>query len=211
MKNTAIAGLALVLSGLFGTSRLSAETFRDSVSRALDYQLTRYPASQYRDVYKNFMQDFFGPGHILTDTVAAGRYLRRELSDSESFDGPLYEPTGFKGNFYRVNLSVIKDGLVPYDIFFRAFTESIQGIIPPTDETWMNMCRQIDDIIKEKDLKFPDEKKDREELSQQFKEGNFIVHHSQRYNDAVNFHYRIISKDNFKRIILPYLENKSNR
>lgn len=70
-------------------------------------------------------------------------------------------------------------------------------------------CTILNDA--EKDLNFPDEKRNRDELSKQFHESNFIVHHSQRYNDAVNFHYRIISKDNFERIILPYIENKSNR
>lgn len=59
----------------------------DSISEALDYQLANYPASQYRDVYKNFMQDFFGPGHILADTAASGKYLRHELAE----DGPLSE------------------------------------------------------------------------------------------------------------------------
>ncbi|MDE6637096.1 MAG: hypothetical protein K2K32_02525, partial [Muribaculaceae bacterium] len=87
-------------------------TVTDSIAEALDYQMSHYPSSQYRDVYKNFMQDFFGPGHILADTAASGRYLRQELSEEGPFDGPLYEKTGFRGNFYRVNLSLIKDGIV---------------------------------------------------------------------------------------------------
>lgn len=178
----------------------------DSISDALDYQIANYPFSQYRDVYKNFMQDFFGPGHILADTEASDRYLRYELTETSSFDGPLYERTGYKGNFYRVNLSLIKDGIIPYDLYFKAFVESVQGIVPPDGDEWMKTWALIDKVIKEKKLHFPNEETDRADLAQQFAEGDYIVHHSQLYNDSVNFHYRIFSRDNFENIILPLIE-----
>lgn len=181
-------------------------TLHDSISAALDYQMSHYPVSQYRDVYKSFMQDYFGPGHILADTAASGRYLRNELSVDESFSGPVYEPTGYRGNFYRVNLSVIRDGLVPYDIFFKTFVESIRGIVPPEGDEWMKTWAIIDEVIKEKNLHFENEESDRAELSRQFSEGNYVVHHSARYNDSVHFHYRIISRDNFEKVIRPLIE-----
>ena len=181
-------------------------TVADSIADALDYQLSHYPSSQYRDVYKNFMQDFFGPGHILADTAASGRYLRHELAEEGPFEGPMYEKTGYKGNFYRVNLSLIKDGIVPYETFFPAFVESVQGITPPSGEEWMKTWNQIDSVIKAKELHFPDEETDRRELWDQFAEGNYIVHHSRRFNDSVHFHYRIISRANFETIILPLIE-----
>ncbi|MDE6018613.1 MAG: hypothetical protein K2G85_07350 [Muribaculaceae bacterium] len=181
-------------------------TVADSISEALDYQMSHYPSSQYRDVYKNFMQDFFGPGHILADTAASGRYLRQELAEEGPFEGPIYEKTGYKGNFYRVNLSLIKDGIVPYNTFFPAFVESVQGITPPSGEEWMKTWNLIDSVIKAKKLHFPDEATDRNELQKQFAEGNYIAHHSRRFNDSVHFHYRIISRDNFETIILPLIE-----
>ena len=181
-------------------------TMADSIASALEYQLTNYPTSQYRDVYKNFMQDFFGPGHILADTAASARYLRAELAEEGPFDGPLYEPTGYKGNFYRVNLSVIRDSLVPYDVFFDAFVESVQGITPPDGETWMSTWETIDSVIAASNLTFADEAIDRRELSEQFAQGNYIAHHSRRFNETVNFHYRIFSRENFQKIILPALE-----
>ena len=184
----------------------SSLSLQDSIASALEYQIFHYPASQYRDIYKNFMQDFFGPGHILADTTAAGRYLRSELAEEGPFDGPLYEPTGYKGNFYRVNLSVFRDGIVPYDTFFRSFVESVQGIVPPDGNDWMQTWRTIDGVIKDKDLHFVDEDKDHSELEKQFAEGNYIAHHSQRYNDSVHFHYRIISRENFNNAILPLLQ-----
>lgn len=180
-------------------------TTADSIDLALEYQMEHYPVSQYIDVYKNFMQDFFGPGHHLKDTAASDRYLRYELSQESDFEGPIYEPTGYQGNFYRVNLSVIREGLVPYETFFNSFVESVQGIVPPTDEDWKRKWGVIDSIIIAKDIHFYNETDDRETLKRQFEEGDFIVHHSQRYNDSVRFHYRIISRANFLRDILPLL------
>ncbi len=187
------------------TSSDNQVTVEDSIAAALEYQVSNYPASQYRDVYKNFMQDFFGPGHILADTAASGRYLRHELSETSRFDGPLYEKTGFKGNFYRVNLSLIKDSVIPYDLYFKTFVESVQGIVPPSGDDWMKTWALIDKVITQKGLHFPDEGKDREEMAKQFAEGDYVVHHSSRYNDSVNFHYRIISRENFETIILPLI------
>ena len=186
----------------------SSETsLSDSIRTAIEYQRNNYPASQYRDVYKNFMQDFFGPGHILTDTIAAANYLKRELAETEVFDGPLYEPTGFRGNFYRVNLGLIKDGIVPYDVFFKAFVNSVENVTPPEASFWLKLWAKIDQEIRSMNWSFQNEQIDRNDLNKQFMNGNFIVHHSKAYNDAVNFHYRIISRSNFEHYICPYLNS----
>lgn len=197
----------LVGSLCFSVQAYGESTQSDSIRTALEYQRSNYPVSQYRDVYKNFMQDFFGPGHILADTVAAANYLKRELAETELYDGPLYEPTGFRGNFYRVNLSLIKNGIVPYDVYFNAFVNSVQNITPPDPSFWMDMWQKIDDEIHHMNWTFQNEDIDRSNLNKQFKNGNFIAHHSKAYNDAVNFHYRIISRSNFDRYIRPYLDD----
>lgn len=205
-----IAGMAMEskernpMSSIYtGHLNLSVE---DSINKALDYQIKNYPVSQYRDVYKNFMQDFYGPGHLLTDTAASGRYLCKELEEGAPFDGPLYEPTGYKGNFMRVNLGLIADGTIPYDLFFRTFVESIQGIQPPEDSEWMRTWEKIDSVLTVRNLSFQNEEEDRKALSAQFAEGDYVVHHSQRYNDSVRFHYRIISTPLFHSRILPLIK-----
>ncbi|MDE6298727.1 MAG: hypothetical protein K2M10_03660 [Muribaculaceae bacterium] len=187
----------------------NVKTRADSIEEAIDYQLKNYPCSQYRDVYKNFMQDFFGPGHILSDTAASGRYLRSELSEEVPFEGPIYEKTGFRGNFYRVNLSLIKEGIIPYDLFFDAFVESVRGITPPSGKEWMKMWGEIDSMIQVKKINFPAENEDRTALKEQFKRGDYVVHHSKRYNDSVHFHYRIISKEKFENTILPLIQQRN--
>lgn len=209
-----VAACCIALAGCHNNqSAVTAEennpTTADSIAAALDYQLERYPVSQYRDIYKNFMQDFFGPGHILADTAASAKYLRSELAEGGPFLGPLYEKTGYQGNFYRVNLSLIKDGVIPYDVFFETFVESVQGIIPPSGDEWMRTWNRIDSVIAKRGIKFHGEKQDRQDMARQFAEGNYVVHHSQRYNDSVHFHYRIISRDNFQNVILPYINNQS--
>ncbi|MBD5346516.1 MAG: hypothetical protein HDR92_09010 [Bacteroides sp.] len=178
----------------------------DSISAALDYQMANYPCSQYRDVYKNFMQDFFGPGHILADTAAAAKYLRHELGLEEAFKGPLYEKTGYKGNFYRVNLSLIREGVIPYELFFKHFVESVQGIEPPSGNEWMETWALVDKVIKNKGLSFSGESDDRRELMRQFADGDYVVHHSKRYNDSVHFHYRIIAREPFENELLPLIK-----
>ena len=193
----------IVLNTVKGQSII---TQADSIRLALQYQVETYPASQYRDVYKNFMQDFYGPGHLLNDTTASGKYLREELASTEIFDGPDYEPTGFKGNFYRVNLRLIKNGIIPYDDFFKIFVESVQGIVAPTPQEWMKTWKEIDSQIAALGLTFNNEAQDRRDLEKQFSEGNFIAHHSKAYNESVNFHYRIVSRDNFCKYILPLLK-----
>ena len=198
--------LALLIPG-----SLWAQTTRtDSIRTALLYQKEHYPASQYRDVYKNFMQDFFGPGHIINDKRAACDNLLKEMNTVEYYDGVDFEPTGFQGNFYRVNLRLIKDGVVPYQTFLDTFVESVKGINPPENQFWINTWNEIDNIIKEIGWTFENEEQDRKSLKEGFDKGNFVVHHSLAYNESVNFHYRIISKENFEKVILPLITTSNH-
>lgn len=178
----------------------------DSIKNALIYQKGNYPASEYRDVYKNFMQDFYGPGHMITNKEGAGKSLLKEMEVVESYDGPDYEPTGFQGNFYRVNLRLIENGKIPYTTFLNAFVESVQKIVPPDKETWINIWEEIDREIENIDWDLVNREQDRKELMEQISEGNFVVHHSDAYNESVNFHYRIISKEKFESEILPLIQ-----
>lgn len=205
---TLISAAVLSLNVAVKTHAQGTPTESDSIRYAIEYQREHYPASQYRDIYKNFMQDFFGPGHILSDTEAARRYLDSELNTTTVFDGPLFEPTGYRGNFYRVNLGLIADGTIPYDVFFEAFVRSVQGITPPEPEYWMNIWNTIDKEITAMGLTFSNEESDRAELARQFETGNYIVHHSKAYNNSVNFHYRIIARDIFLKTILPYIRTE---
>lgn len=125
-----------------------AQTPADSIRLAYERLMTKYPLSEQRDVYKNFFQDYFGPGHIVTDTASAANYLRHELEHVDEFGCPLYEPTGYKGNFVRVSLQVIMDGLVLFDTYLDAFVRSVNGIHAPTIDEWKTEWTKINDVIK---------------------------------------------------------------
>lgn len=207
MKKISLIFLFILVLFTYESKAQTNITRNDSIRKALIYQKTNYPASQYRDVYKNFMQDFYGPGHMIPYKEAACNNLQKEMAVTEFYDGPDYEPTGFQGNFYRVNLRLISDGTIPYITFLDAFVESVQQILPPEPSTWLATWNEIDDEIKNLGWTFDNEEKDRKDLMQQFSEGNFVVHHSDAYNESVNFHYRIISKEKFQDKILPLISN----
>lgn len=217
MRNLFIAATLLVgaasfmdLSKMQGreseTEALHEETFK--IRESLRTMLGKYPKSQYADVYKNYFQDNFGPGHILADTAAAARYIMEELNSATAFDGPAYEPTGFHGNFYRVNLSLLKDGIIDFPTYFSAFTRSVAGITPPSNDEWHREWQMIDSVIKSEGLHFPDEDNDRHMVEERLASGNFAVHHSERFNNAYQLHYRIISRDIFLNEILPLLDKR---
>lgn len=182
-----------------------------SVSAALRYQRENYPAAQLTDVYKNFFQDYFGPGHILSDLSKSKAYLDFELADTTAFEGPLYEPTGAEGNFYRVNLSVIHDGKVPYDTYFDAFVRSVNGIQPPEPQQWIDTWSFIDGIIRSNGYTYNDEKSDRELINEKLSSQDFVIHHSQAYDDTYHFRYRIIARDIFINEILPLIRTCGNK
>ena len=195
--------LAVATMALFACSRVNPthEKIRQSVER----QLELYPESTLRDLYKNFFQDRFGPGHIIADNSAADRYLRYELNTPEGFEGLDYEPTGYEGRFYRVNLGVIADGRVPYDKYFDAFVRSVNGITPISIEEWSKEWHEIDSVIMTMGLNLENIDHDRAEIKALIEGGDYVMHHSQRFNDHYQPHYRIIERTIFENEILPLL------
>ena len=187
----------------------SCEDMRNKqIREAVDNQLSVYPHSTLRDLYKNFFQDRFGPGHLIPDTAAAGNYLRYELASFDSVTGPYYEPTGWEGCFYRVNLSVIKENLVPYDVYFDAFVRSVNQIVPVSVEQWKEEWLAIDAVIQAMNLSLPDCEKDRLAITEMLERGEYVMHHSLQFEQHYDPHYRIIEKVIFEKEIKPYLDLK---
>ena len=195
----AVAAIVLLIS--CNRANPTHTKIRQSVER----QLELYPESTLRDLYKNFFQDRFGPGHIIADNTAADRYLRYELNAAESFEGLDYEPTGYEGRFYRVNLGVIADGRVPYEKYFDAFVRSVNNIKPISIEQWRTEWHEIDSVIMSMGLQLENYSVDRAEIKALIEGGDYVMHHSQRFNDHYQPHYRIIERTIFENEILPLL------
>lgn len=175
---------------------------------SVDHHLVNYPKSTLKDLYKNYFQDKFGPGHIIADTAAAGAYLRKEISEmSPSRVKPheIAEPTGWEGNYYRVDLSVITENRVPYKTFFDAFVKSVNSVEPPSLEAWKEEWKFIETVISAMNLSLPGYKADKETIERQLANNEYVGHHSTLFEESYSPHYRIISKEVFEKEIQPLL------
>ena len=181
---------------------LSVDKIKESVER----QLNDFPKSTLQDLYKSFFQDRFGPGHLVSDTSMAGKYLRHELNNSIVFHEKYYEPTGYESNYYRVNLSVIKENKISYQDFFDAFLRSVENVNLNDIEEWKTEWAEIESVIISMDLNLENFEEDLEMIHSVLEEGNYAIHHSDIYNSEYNPHYRIIEKSIFEKEILPLLE-----
>ena len=179
----------------------------DKIKEAVERQLRDYPKSTLQDLYKSFFQDRFGPGHLVNDTSSAGNYLRYELNNSESFHERYYEPTGYENNYYRVNLSVLKENKISYQKYFDAFLRSVEKIDLDAISEWKDEWSEIESVIISMNLDLENFEEDLKMIHSVLEQGKYAVHHSEIYNSEYQPHYRIIEKTIFEEDILPLIED----
>ena len=192
--------LALVCSfSLFGQS-IDTVAVRSTIER----QLTTYPESTLQDIYKSFYQEHFGPGHIISDTASARRYLMHELSEMGKIQSPYLEPTGSQGDYVRVYLSAVSDSLITAEQLLDAFVRSANSWQEPTI-SWMEKWEAIVSIIQANKMEIEGFKTDLPVLTEAAR-NNQAVHHSHRYNEAYHPHYRIVERSIFEIELKPSLK-----
>ena len=192
--------LALVCSfSLFGQS---IDTL--AVRSAIERQLTTYPESTLQDIYKSFYQEHFGPGHIISDTASARRYLMRELSEMGKSQSPYFEPTGSQGDYIRVYLSAVADSLITAEQLLDAFVRSANSRQEPA-VSWMEKWEAILSIIQANKMEIVGFETDLPLLTEAA-QNNQAVHHSRRYNEAYHPHYRIVERSIFEIELKPSLK-----
>ena len=145
----------------------------DKIKKSVERQLNDFPKSTLQDLYKSFFQDRFGPGHLVSDTSMAGNYLRYELNNSTVFHEKYYEPTGYESNYYRVNLSVIKENKISYHDFFDAFLRSVENVNLNDIEEWKTEWSEIESVIISMDLNLENFEEDLEMIHSVLEEGNY--------------------------------------
>lgn len=185
-----------------------------SEKTAIERQLRDYPESRVLDIYKSFCQDNLGPGHMIPDMRSAKNYLEYELQtfredlDSSRYDAPgiMYYPVGNKGNYVRVDLSVVLDGLVDKEAFLDAFVRSANEGKRLTEEQWVAKWKEIEKIIRKDFPNIPDAKEDLQTIDSYLNKGELIIHHSETFSKAYNPHYRIIARDIFEKELKPRIE-----
>ncbi|OJV21942.1 MAG: hypothetical protein BGO30_09405 [Bacteroidetes bacterium 41-46] len=183
---------------------------RSRVESVVKRQLELYPQSRLIDLYKNFFQDKFGPGHMVADTASAGAYIRRELALMRSESGgkvvgltqsEVAEIIGWEGRFVRVDLAVIEMGIVSYKRFSEAFFESSSSHILPDIEKWKREWSEIEKIIRETAPQLRGFDEDSDFIGDLLGRGEYVVHHSSEYTAAYRPHYRLIRRDIWERLI----------
>ena len=192
--------LALVCSfSLFGQS-IDTIAMRSAIER----QLTTYPESTLQDIYKSFYQEHFGPGHIISDTASARRYLMRELSEMGKTQSHYFEPTGSQGDYVRVYLSAIADSLITAEQLLDVFVRSANLWQEPTG-SWMEKWEAIVSIIQANKIELEGFETDLPLLTEAAR-NNQAVHHSRSYNEAYHPHYRIVERSIFEQELKPTLQ-----
>lgn len=164
-----------------------------AVKAAVSTQLETYPESRLQDLYKSFFQDRFGPGHIIRDRQSALEYILSEIAEADTLAGPRTEPCGWQGNYIRVNLSVITDGLISAEELTNALMASAKEVKPEDIEHWKDEWAEIVAIIEKDHPDIPDLAEDKSKIEELLSSGQYAYHHSAAYEAAYHPHYRIIA------------------
>lgn len=175
------------------------------VKKAVLSELKYYPEAHLIDIYKNFFQDAYGPGHLIPDTTHAGRYLNEVLKEPIE-DTVTWQAIGPSNDYYRINLQLVKDGILPRDILLNAMVESAPLARNPDIETWKKEWKKTLSVIDELDLQLPSFEKDRQLIDSTLIKGEVTVHHSEHYKNTYKRHYRIVHKTVFRRWKGKYFE-----
>ena len=170
-------------------------------------QIKNHPNQTLQDVYKSCYQDNYGPGHLIANESSAINSLFNEINSIEKDYKPitLFEQTGIYGNYLRVDLTLVRDGILPFFVLFRALTISATIGGQKSDENWSLIWSEIVEEIKLAGLTFQNFEEDLENLDKISKSEDKVVHHSKMYEDVYHPHYRIIEKDAFEKFIKPFI------
>lgn len=169
--------------------------------------LEQYPQARLLDVYKSCFQDYMGAEHLIGDTTSVKAYLMQELATTDVDElMPWYqEPCGMEGNYVRVSLRAVHEGLIDADTLLAAFIASANGEKRPTVESWAHRWHEILDVIESMELNLPHYDQDRQLIEDALAQGQYAISHSADYRKAYSPHYRIVRRDIYEQSIAPLL------
>lgn len=182
---------------------ISAQDFEDFISR----QMGTYPQSRLLDIYKSCFQDYMGAEHLVSNRESVKAYLDDELS-TVTLDNLLpwdYEPCGINGNYYRVSLRLVKDGVITEDQLIDTFVRSATDCKRPAVEQWRDEWQRMMSKIDQMNLSLPFYQEDKLFIDSILAAGKYAISHSPEYRDAYHPHYRIVRRDIFENEIMPVI------
>jgi len=194
----------LILTGCASKMKInSASTQKEKIAEAIQNELKLYPKATLIDLYKNFFQGAFGPGHMIENSQMAVDYLDNELKNATEFDSVKWQPVGYNEKYFRVNLSLVIDSTISKNELVEAFVESANKAEIPSLESLKDEWSMILKVIEEMNLNLENFEEDKAALEAMLKDGKTVVHHSEAFNKFYHPHYRIISKNHFEKLITP--------
>ena len=199
MKKLILLSIILIVS-----VSVSAQDIPEFVIR----QMETYPQSRLLDIYKSCFQDYMGAEHLVTDRQQVKAYLDEELNSTtlEDLLPWLYEPCGVEGNYVRVSIRTIKEGIISADFLLDAFIRSANLGNRPSVESWRYRWHEILEVIDTMDLNYPNYKVDKLFIDSILSVGKYAISHSPEYREAYHPHYRIVERNIFDREILTLIK-----
>lgn len=200
MKKTIILSIILFIS-----ASMSAQDIVGFVHR----QLGNYPKSRLLDIYKSCFQDYMGAEHLVTDRSGVEDYLNEELNVTSLNDLMpwYYESCGIDGNYVRVSLKAVKDGIVSEDLLLDAFIRSANAENKSSLDSWRDRWHEIIGTIEQMNLNLKNYKEDKQFIDSILSAGRYAISHSPEYREAYLPHYRIVERGIFEQEILPLIQN----
>ena len=183
---------------------VSAQDIAGFVSR----QMETYPQSRLLDIYKSCFQDYMGAEHLVTDRQRVKAYLDEELNATthEYLLPWLYEPCGAEGNYVRVSIRTIKEGIISADLLLDAFIRSANPDNRPSVKSWCDRWHEILEVIDTMNLNYPNYTADKLFIDSILNVGKYAISHSPEYREAYHPHYRIVERNIFEREILTLIK-----
>lgn len=168
------------------------------VSETVNRYVQLYPEAQLQDIYKSFFHDAFGPGHLIPSREQAEHYFNSELTQLPADTVTFYfEPAGCGHNFYHVDMRAVRDGYISGEELFKAFYDSLLGFKMPDVVSWADDWHEIREVIDSSGIILPDAAADARRINNILATGNYTMHHSDRFNEAYQPHYRLVSIEIF--------------
>jgi hypothetical protein len=199
MKKILVFSIMLLLS-----ASMSAQDIVGFVNR----QMESYPQSRLLDIYKSCFQDYMGAEHLVSDKDRVKAYLDEELNTTtlDELMPWYYEPCGIDGNYVRVSIRAVKEGIITKDLLLDAFIRSANNPRRPTIEAWRDRWHEIIGTIDEMHLNLPNYLEDKQFIDSVLSKDKYAISHSPEYREAYHPHYRIVERGIFEQEILPQIQ-----
>jgi hypothetical protein len=173
----------------------------DRVRTAATALLKRYPSAGLFDLYKSFFQDEFGPGHLLVDRSAALAHLDQELAMVVSRHRYDLDPCGLGRRYFRASLDLVVDELVDREKFVAFFLRGAEGFGIPDMNRWKATWDSILSALEPLRMRIDRFDDDAVRIEDRLSRGEYAIHHSVRYRERYDPHYRIFRCEDARALV----------